>query len=222
MILAQKAEAGYPALEMVVNILKKKEDLQGEEQVLRWVEQVKQGDRKAFDQIFHLYNRKIFNLALRILGDYDEAADQTQEIFVKLYQKIDQFQGRSKFFTWFYTMALNSCRNQLASSKNRRRMQQSMPEEEHQRDHLEKQVENQGNRPEEQTERKERSREVHMVLGRLDEPFREILIFRDLQGLSYDEIAEILQLSLGTVKSRISRAREMLRKEWIHFTRGQV
>ncbi|MBT3784916.1 sigma-70 family RNA polymerase sigma factor [bacterium] len=218
MLLAKNWIEGYPSIIMEVRVLKNLSEPSEEERVQKLVSRVRNGDRNAFDQIFELYHRKIFNLALRLLGDFDEASDQTQEIFVKLYQKIDQFQGRSKFFTWFYTLALNSCRNRLASTKSRRTRETPFPEDEHSRERMEIKNQDDSSKPDNIAEVRERASEVHEVLGRLDETFRVILVLRDIQGLSYEEISQVLQLSLGTVKSRISRAREMLRKEWVEFT----
>lgn len=213
MNLVCEQEAEYPDFLMILNLWKKKSVSAEEAQVLELVRELKEGDRGAFDEIFRIYHRRIFNLAFRMLGDYEEAADQTQEIFVKLFSKINQFQGRSKFYTWFYTLALNSCRNHLVSGK--RRNHEPLPEEDLQSGALENGIKDNPETPESQTEKKERSMEIRKVMERLPSSSREVLILRDIQGFSYEEIGDMLELAPGTVKSRISRAREMLRREWI-------
>jgi RNA polymerase sigma-70 factor, ECF subfamily len=168
------------------------------------------GDTQAFDEIYHRFDHMVFNLALRLSGDGELAADLTQETFLRVFRHIDQFCGRSSLKTWIFRIALNHCRSCLG----RRRLPTQPLAEELPGDQGTTGgavLADPGRGPEELAVAADEGRRVAQALTRLPEPFREAVVLRDLEGLSYDEIAEVLGVRLGTVRSRIARGREQLR-----------
>ncbi len=162
------------------------------------------GDPAAFEEIYRAYEEMVFNLALRLSGDRERAADLSQEIFLRVYRHLGSFRGHSSLKTWIYRVAINHCRSRLA-----RRRPPSQPG----RDDEERlaRLADPRRSPEERVVASDRARRVERALTGLPRPFREAVVLRDLEGLAYDEIAEVLGTRLGTVRSRIARGRGMLR-----------
>lgn len=167
------------------------------------------GDQKAFDEIVKCYQQRIFNLAYRMLNRREEAADLTQEIFVKLYRSIDRFRGESSFTTWIYAIAVNMARNKLRSFRHRPALNAISTDAPIETGDGEVRMElpDPGRSPREQVEREEVRRELEGCLAALPPDFAAALVMRDLQQMTYDEIAAAMHCSLGTVKSRIARGR---------------
>ncbi len=166
------------------------------------------GDSEAFDEIYRAYEEMVFNLALRLSGDRERAADLSQEIFLRVYRHLGQFRGRSSLKTWIYRVAVNHCRSRLA-----RRRPPSRPGADDEERLARLADPRRG--PEERAMAGDEARRVERALAGLPRPFREAVVLRDLEGLAYDEIAEILGVRPGTVRSRIARGRGMLREAFL-------
>ena len=163
------------------------------------------GDAEAFEEIYRRFAKMVFNLALRMAGTVEEAEDLTQEIFLRVYRHLAKFNGRSTLKTWIYRITLNHCRSRLG----RRKLPTRPLAEENEGEGAELVDERRG--PEENALARDASRRVARALRGLRPRFREAVVLRDLEGLSYDEIAEVLEIRIGTVRSRIARGRDRLR-----------
>lgn len=159
------------------------------------------GDMAAFEQLFHKYQERVYGTALRMMSNKEDALDLTQEIFLKAYQNIHKFKSTSAFSTWLYRLSVNLCIDEL---RKRKRLANTVPLEEavSQAD---------ANTPEDYAISKDRERQVWEALNSLKEKERAIIILRDMEGLSYKEIAEVFKCSLGRVKSRLHEARQSLK-----------
>jgi len=168
------------------------------------VAQFRSGDRDAFAKLVQKYQSRVLTLATRILDNRSEAEDVAQDIFVKVFQSLHEFRGASRFSTWLYRITVNHCLNYI---RRRTRQQQTLvaaePEEWMQ--------ESPTSNPHRTLEQKERWALVQAKLQVLSPEYRTILLLRDFEGLSYEEIADVLQLESGTVKSRLHRARTELK-----------
>ena len=160
------------------------------------------GDPAAFDEVYLRFAEMVFSLALRMSGDREEAADMTQETFLRVYRHLGSFRGRSSLKTWIYRITVNCCRSKL---RKRSRRQLEGPLE-----HLEE-LADQRSGPEEQTLGRDLGRRLAEAICELPVVFREAVLLRDVQGLSYGEIGDVLGVRIGTVRSRIARGRERLR-----------
>lgn len=161
------------------------------------------GDASAFEEIFEAYQGMIYNLALRYCADPTRAEDLAQEALLKIATKLHTFRGRSSLKTWIYQVAVNSFRSRL---RKRRLDTRSLDEESGPREPVDQTVS-----PEDRAYGSELNQQLARALARLPEAFREAVVLRDVEGLSYREIAEILGCRPGTVRSRIARGREALR-----------
>lgn len=161
------------------------------------------GDADAFEPLVKEHERKIYNLALRMTGDPDDACDVAQDAFVKAYTSLKDFRGESAFGSWLYRLASNVCLDFLRREKRRGTVSLTVEDEE-------LDIADLRFSPEDEIERLELRDEINTALMRLPATARQIIVMRDVSGLSYAEITEALGLELGTVKSRIARAREKL------------
>jgi len=176
------------------------------------VEQCRRGDAHAFARLVALHEGMVFNLAARLLGEPEEARDIAQEVFLQVYRTVGRFEGRSSLKTWIYRIVVNQCRNRQRWWRRRRKDRSCPIEALSPAD--EARLAEQGRRadsPEERLARRERSRAVQSALLRLSFEHRAVLLLREVEELSCDEIAGTLGLPAGTVKSRLSRARDALR-----------
>ncbi len=162
------------------------------------------GDRRAFDALVVRYQDMVFNLCYNITGDYDEANDSAQDVFISVYKNLGKFEKRSAFSTWLYRIAVNTCRSRLSSAYKKRTVSIGDNEGFIQA--------GSGSNPADIFERGESERAVRDGIARLPEEERILIILRDIEGRSYEEIAGITDLKEGTVKSRISRGRHRLRE----------
>ena len=165
------------------------------------------GDLPAFNQLVLKYQNLAYNVAYRILGDTDRAADATQDSFIKAYKAIDKFHGNS-FKPWLLRIVTNTCYDYLRSYK--RKPTSSLDDEAEKNEHNPR-FRDTGEGPEKYVERQELSQIIQWAINQLNEHQRAVIVLIDIQGFSYDEAAEMLGVSLGTVKSRLSRARTKLR-----------
>jgi RNA polymerase sigma-70 factor (ECF subfamily) len=175
------------------------------------VDQARAGDVGAFEMLVRRHQGWVFTLALRMLGDRAEAEDMAQEIFLKAYRGLKRFKGASRFSTWLYAIASHHCLNQL-EARRRRPLQHGRAGG--RPDHAENdppavvdRLADQAPRADVLLERTDLLRIVQTELANLTAEHRIILVLRDIQGLSYEEIAQALGLELGTVRSRLHRAR---------------
>lgn len=174
------------------------------------VQKSKEGDLDAFDQLVNRYENKIYSLTFRFMGNHADAGDLAQETFIRLYLALGGFRGDSSFSTWLYRIAANTCRDEIR--KRKRRPNISMDELiESSPAHVP--VADDQDAPEEVIQRMELQRQVQECLNELSQDHRLILVMREIQEFSYQEIAEVLKCSMGTVKSRISRARQALKEK---------
>ena len=185
----------------------------GEDALL--VKAFQKGDKKAFDELVIKHKDRIFNLCYRFLGDYEEANDSAQEAFVKAYGSLNAFRLDSAFSTWLYRIAVNTCKNKLGSAAYRaKRKTVSLDNPGKNEDGpLPVEIQNGTPSPLIRMEEKEKMALVQKALDTLPTEFKMVVTLRDVEGLSYEDIAEITGLHLGTVKSRIARARTELRNK---------
>lgn len=170
----------------------------------------KQGDQDAFEQLVRDNQNKVWSLALRFTGDRETAADLAQEAFLKAWQGLDGFQGESSFSTWIYRLTANVCIDYLRKKARREAVEPSVSLDDPDGPWAEPADWKQD--PQRQLERSERGQALARGLARLPDWQRQVLVLRELAGLSYQEIGEKLDIDMGTVKSRIARARLSLRK----------
>ena len=175
------------------------------------VQQAKAGDRNAFAALVSAYESKIYNLALRYLGNREDAMDASQEVFLRVFRFLPGFQEESGFSTWIYRIGVNVCKDMLA--KQSKRNEQSIEVEDEEEDRRTLDIVDCRYSPEQILENAELRTILSSAIASLPEQQREVVVLRDIQGLSYEEIASVLSLESGTVKSRLSRARENLRKK---------
>jgi RNA polymerase sigma-70 factor (ECF subfamily) len=167
---------------------------------------VGRGEKGAFDEIVRRYASKMVNLAYRITGDRELAEDIGQETFLRAYRSAARYREISKFSTWLHTIAINLCRNELRRRKFRMYSLEGMAERDEE-SKIRVDIADEKSTPDREVERRELGRMIKQAVAGLPEKFRTPLVLRDMQGLSYEEIGEILDLPEGTVKSRINRAR---------------
>jgi RNA polymerase sigma-70 factor (ECF subfamily) len=180
-----------------------------------FVRAVQDGDMAAFDQLVIKHKDKLFNMVYWVLGDYQEANDCAQEIFIKVFKAIKKFRFQSSFSTWLYRIAINTCKNRLKSSAYRwkkRTISLENPESSKQ-DNRSYEIQNGSPSPENSLEKKERMMLIQKAVNALPQEQNRVLVLRDIQGLSYQEISDITGLNLGTVKSRLARARMELKNK---------
>lgn len=168
------------------------------------VEAARAGDRAAFGDLVGRYQERLFNTMLRIAGSREDAADAVQDAFVQAYLKLDAFRGDAKFFTWLYRIAMNQ-------ALTRRRRARPMASIDAAKEGAGEEPMDETAAPGEQMLVDERAEQVHTALAELGDQHRKILVLREMEGCSYEAIAEILELPVGTVRSRLFRARLQLR-----------
>ncbi|MEM8593584.1 MAG: RNA polymerase sigma factor RpoE [Pseudomonadota bacterium] len=174
------------------------------------VERVQKGDNRAFDVLVLKYQHKIISLVMRFVHDHAEAQDITQEAFIKAYRALPKFRGDSQFYTWLYRIAINTAKNHLVSRK--RKIQSSgIDVEEGQYFEGADKLRDTSN-PESLMQRDDLERQLKEVLKQLPDELRTALTLREFNGLSYEDIADVMDCPVGTVRSRIFRAREALEK----------
>ena len=175
------------------------------------VQKAKAGDRDAFAALVSAYEGKIYNLSLRYLGNREDAMDASQEVFLRVFRFLPGFQEESGFSTWIYRIGVNVCKDMLAKRAKRGELSLELPDEEE--DYRTAEVADSRYDPEAIVEQADLRESLAEAIGQLPQQQREMIVLRDIQGLSYEEIGQVLSLEAGTVKSRLSRARENLRKK---------
>jgi RNA polymerase sigma-70 factor (ECF subfamily) len=169
------------------------------------------GREESFEELVRRYQRPIVGYVFRMLGDYDSSLDVTQEVFIKVYNSLHRYSSDYKFSTWLYRIAHNATIDHIRrNSVSTQSIETDSPDGSYQL-----QIESRDPSPEKERERKEWRAEIEAVVKRLPTAYRELILLRHSQDLSYDEIAEVTGLPLGTVKNRLFRAREMMREIFI-------
>jgi len=167
---------------------------------------VRGGDRSAYDPLVNRYQDRLFRTLWQLLGSADDAQDIAQDAFVQAFVKLDSFQGNSAFYTWLYRIAFN-----LAMSHARRRRPTTGLDGDHNAPALEPAAP--GSSPAECLESQERVRLVQAAIGELADEHRQVVVLRELEGFDYQQISEILEIPVGTVRSRLFRARVQLKEK---------
>lgn len=180
---------------------------------LSLVERCRQGETAAFDELISLHQDRVLNIAFRLMGNYEEALDLTQEVFLNCFRKIGTFKGDSALSTWLYRIAVNTAKNRWKYQQSRgfhKTSSLDAPMEAEDEERLKQYPDSHPTPRKVATDRQAMAfLEAHLAV--LNEEHREVLVMRYVEELSYEEIADILRVSLGTVKSRIHRARAELR-----------
>ena len=180
------------------------------------VNQYQQGDSEAMERLILRYQNRIYNVILKICADPDDAAELTQETFVKVIENIHKFEGRSRFYTWAFRVAVNLTLNYC--QRNAKLTLSSLDAERDQYNSQQMQVlkeflsDDNSPDPETVAQNKELCEMAIQALMKLDEAQRAVVVLRDIEGMNYAQIADVLKIELGTVRSRLSRARGRLRK----------
>ena len=174
----------------------------------RIIDRVLKGDVNTFELFVTEYEKNLYNLALRMCRNPEDAADMTQEAFIKAYNSLSSFRGDSKFSVWLYRIASNVCLDFLRRQNRHPSLSLSMENDEGESEELD--IPDEAQSPQHLLEQKLTREAIDRGLGTLSPDQRQILLMREIQGLSYDEISQALSLEAGTVKSRIFRARKKL------------
>ena len=172
------------------------------------VERVQKGDKQAFDLLINKYQHRIISLVTRYVNDQTEAQDVAQEAFIKAYRAIGNFRGDSAFYTWLYRIAINTAKNWLVAQKRRPPASDIDAVDAEQYD-IESRLKDRGT-PENELLREEISKTVYGTIAELPEDLRTAIMLREMEGMSYEEIATTMECPIGTVRSRIFRAREAI------------
>ena len=179
------------------------------------VAELKAGSEQAYDWLIAHYHQPIYSLVYRILSDPADAADTTQEVFLKVFRGMKRFNGQSSLKTWLYRIAIHEASNQRRWWFRHKSKETSMEAQEDENGNsfgLCQTLADPGEDPFELLAHEEIRARVEEELRQVSEPFRTVVLLRDIEGLSYEEVADVLQISLGTVKSRLIRGREALKK----------
>ncbi len=185
------------------------------EEEFSWVRAFLNNDRSAFDKLVRRYQNKVFNLCYRMVGEYEEARDCAQETFVQAYRALKDFRFEASLSTWLLAIAVNICRNRLKSLEHRYRQKMlrldSSPEDTEGSGGIE--IEDPAPDALAQLTKKEQDRLLQQAIDELPHEAKIVTVLRDIEGLSYEEIVRITGYNPGTVKSKLARAREQLRRK---------
>ena len=184
------------------------EDMSDKALDLELVKQAQRGDIKAFELLVQRYQQKVAGVVSKLIKDYHEIQDVTQDVFIKVYKALPKFRGDSAFYTWIYRIAINTAKNHLVAKGRRIQNSDIEPTEaENYSGGFEKQN---FATPEAEYQRQEVEKVVHDSINSLPDNLKNAIILREVDGMSYEEIAEKMQCPVGTVRSRIFRARDAI------------
>jgi RNA polymerase sigma-70 factor (ECF subfamily) len=172
------------------------------------VERAQRGDKLAFELLVSKYERKLQRLLSRLVRDPTEVEDVTQEAFIKAYRALPSFRGESAFYTWLYRIGINTAKNHLAAQGRKVPALSDMPGDDPEDDGAA--LGRDANTPEDELMSRQVAETVNAAMQALPEELRSAIMLREIEGMSYDEIAEIMNCPIGTVRSRIFRAREAI------------
>ena len=179
--------------------------MDNEERIL--IQRCQQGDRTAYQNIFLKYKDTVCNIAYGMFSNVEDAQDMTQEVFIRVFEKISQFRFKSSFSTWLHRIVVNMCISE------RRKRQKYVSKVNEFTDYYE-QMRPQVKTPEDELLKKERQSQIQEALAKLKDAHRTILVLREIEELSYEELANVLQCSVGRIKSRLHEARMELRRSF--------
>lgn len=182
------------------------------------IERVLSGETEAFEQLVLEHQKNVYNLALRMVGNPDDAYDMSQEAFIKAFNSLKSFRGESKFSVWLYRLTSNVCIDFLR--KRKRRSELSLTEDDEEGGQIE--LADSRFTPESEVEKNELREAVKSGIESLPEDYRSVIVLREINGLSYEEIAEVTGLEAGTVKSRLFRARKRLCSLLVDYKNGNI
>jgi RNA polymerase sigma-70 factor (ECF subfamily) len=190
-----------------------REKKQQRDEDLEFVALCQAGDVDAFEALVKRHQKRMLNIAYRIIGNYDEACEIVQDAFIAAYKSITSFQRKAKFATWLYAIVINHSRNRLKQLKTRHYREGCSIDEPIMTPDGEIKGDPPANAPSalERLEERDIQQQVQGCIKALDAEFKEVLVLRDIQGFSYEEISTMLKIPEGTVKSRLFRAREAMR-----------
>jgi len=171
------------------------------------INKIHSGDRDAFNELVTGYQQRVFNISYSMLSDYEDAVDASQEVFIRVYRSIDKFRGESSLSTWIFRITKNICMDFL-----RKRKEASISIDKEDEEGQKMEIEDSSKSPEHIAEQNETAKIVRNAINELDDNSRLIITMFDLEGMSYDEISAVLKIPIGTVKSRLNRAREKIKK----------
>ena len=173
----------------------------------------KKGDVDAFEELVRKHQKRMLNIAYRMMGNYEEACEIVQDAFISAYRSIKSFKGRAKFSTWLYTIVINLSKNRLKQLKIQLHRQHYSIDNPVLTNEKPINVEPATNEPSalERLEKKDIQQKVQRCINSLNDEFREVLVLRDIQGFPYDKISDLLNVPEGTIKSRLFRARETVK-----------
>lgn len=175
------------------------------------IKKAAKGDKDAFEKLIIKYEKRVYNIAYQMFGNEHDAMDVAQDVFIKVYQSLHKFNNKSAFSTWLHRITVNTCIDAHRKRKKDKQVESIDETRENDDGVLTKQYVDKGLTPEEAAIKKENIMMVREAIDSLKEDHKAIIILRDIKGYSYDEIADILEVSIGTVKSRIARARSQLK-----------
>ncbi|UMZ72559.1 RNA polymerase sigma factor [Natranaerofaba carboxydovora] len=178
------------------------------------VQRCKKGQLEAYEKLIKKYENKVYSLCYRYSGNYDDANDLAQEAFIKVFNSIDKFKGKSAFSTWLYRVTANVCLDEMRKKK-KTPISIDKPQETEEGE-VYFNLPDQKYNPEIIAEKNDLKQLVHKGISKLPKEQRIIIILREMEELSYEEISEVLEISIGTVKSRLNRARKNLKEILSH------
>lgn len=182
-----------------------------------FVAQLRAGDEAAYEGLIDRFERPVFNLVSRLTDDSADVPDVVQEVFLKVFRNIDSFRGGSSLKTWVYRIAVNESRNHRRWFGRHKKQEVTIEPRPDEADSCQEWLPDPGLSPLELAIDRERGALIETALSEINPHFRAVLVLREIEGLNYDEIADILEISLGTVKSRIVRGREALRERVLEY-----
>jgi RNA polymerase sigma-70 factor (ECF subfamily) len=183
----------------------------------RFILRLKANEDAAYDELVRVYNTSLFHVAYRMLGDSAEASDVVQDIFLKVFRNIDGFKGEASLKTWIFRIAFSEILNRLRWWKRRYRYATLSLDDDHNGNGNGLHLSDSQPTPQQALESKEQETAIQQALGKLSGDHRSIIVLRDIEGFSYGEIADVLGISIGTVKSRLARARGDLKKSLMRY-----
>ncbi|MEX2263507.1 MAG: sigma-70 family RNA polymerase sigma factor [Bryobacteraceae bacterium] len=177
------------------------------------IDALRSGSDDAYELLISIYQQPVYNLVYRLLDDTGDSSDVVQEVFLKIFRNVGRFRGESSLKTWIYRIAVNEAHNHRRWFSRHRRQEVGLEDEEEDSRNLGATLTDSGRSPFDYVLNREMHVLIERALAQINPTFRAAVVLRDIADLSYEEVAEILQVSLGTVKSRIMRGREAMRRE---------